>query len=73
MLTTFLIKQIAMEGCCHGELDAIYSHLALLESQSRYKVDLLLICGDFEAFRNHKDLQAVESPEKYKVMKVFHQ
>ncbi|KIJ95646.1 hypothetical protein K443DRAFT_682865 [Laccaria amethystina LaAM-08-1] len=65
--------KIAIEGCCHGELDAIYSQLALLESQSRYKVDLLLICGDFEAFRNHKDLQVMESPEKYKVMKVFHQ
>ena len=73
LLTTLLIKQIAVEGCCHGELDAIYSQLALLESRSRYKVDLLLIYGDFEALRNHKDLQALESPEKYKVMKVFHQ
>jgi lariat debranching enzyme len=73
LLTISSTKQIAIEGCCHGELDAIYSQLALLESQSRYKVDLLLICGDFEAFRNHKDLQVMESPEKYKVMKVFHQ
>jgi len=40
--------KIAIEGCCHGELDAIYASLSRLESQHSQKVDLLLIGGDFQ-------------------------
>ena len=40
--------KIAVEGCCHGELDKIYDTLAYIESQDGVKVDLLLICGDFQ-------------------------
>ena len=40
--------QIAVEGCCHGELDAIYSTLQRLEAQEQRKIDLLICCGDFQ-------------------------
>lgn len=40
-----------MEGCAHGELDAIYATIAAAEKEHGIKVDLLLICGDFQVFR----------------------
>jgi len=42
-------RQIAVEGCCHGELDAIYAAIQETERREGVKVDLLLCCGDFEA------------------------
>ncbi|TCD61439.1 lariat debranching enzyme, partial [Steccherinum ochraceum] len=64
--------KIAIEGCCHGALDAIYSHIASLESQNGYKVDLLLICGDFQAIRNERDLQCMAVPDKYRALGEFY-
>ena len=64
--------QIAVEGCCHGQLDAIYRHIAVLEKTHHYNVDLLLICGDFQAIRNHQDLQCMAVPQKYKELGQFH-
>ncbi|KAJ4485846.1 lariat debranching enzyme, C-terminal domain-containing protein [Lentinula aciculospora] len=64
--------KIAIEGCCHGQLDNIYSSVADLEAQNNYRVDLLLICGDFQAIRNEKDLQCMAVPEKYKQLGGFH-
>jgi len=64
--------KIAVEGCCHGELDAIYDYVRTLESQNKYKVDLLLICGDFQAVRNLADLQCMAVPNKYKILGGFH-
>ncbi|KAI0365163.1 DBR1-domain-containing protein [Pilatotrama ljubarskyi] len=63
--------KIAIEGCCHGELDAIYSEISNLEKQNGYKVDLLLICGDFQAIRNHRDLACMAVPDKYKKLGGF--
>jgi hypothetical protein len=40
--------KIAVEGCCHGMLDKIYAELQHLESTAKEKVDVLLICGDFQ-------------------------
>ncbi|KAJ7621115.1 lariat debranching enzyme, C-terminal domain-containing protein [Roridomyces roridus] len=64
--------KVAVEGCCHGELDTIYSQIQSLESRNQYKVDLLLICGDFQAIRNHQDLQCMAVPDKYKQLGGFH-
>ncbi|KAI9452676.1 lariat debranching enzyme, C-terminal domain-containing protein [Russula earlei] len=64
--------KVAVEGCCHGELDAIYGHIQSLETQKRYKVDVLLICGDFEAIRDSHDLKTMAVPEKYRHMGDFH-
>ncbi|KAF9529908.1 lariat debranching enzyme, C-terminal domain-containing protein [Crepidotus variabilis] len=64
--------KLAVEGCCHGELDAIYTALSHLEARNQYKVDALLICGDFEAIRNHADLECMAVPNKYKHLQTFY-
>jgi hypothetical protein len=64
--------QIAVEGCCHGDLDEIYAEVANLEQQQQCKVDLLLIGGDFQAVRNHNDLQCMSVPNKFKEIKGFY-
>jgi lariat debranching enzyme len=63
---------IAIEGCCHGELDTIY---AAVEASSRdgSKVDLLLICGDFETLETEADLENMAVPPKYRHMNCFHE
>ncbi|KAF8821058.1 Ser/Thr phosphatase family protein [Cardiosporidium cionae] len=44
---------VAIEGCCHGELNTIYETLAKIESSQGISVDLLICCGDFQKkFRN---------------------
>ncbi|KAI0648596.1 DBR1-domain-containing protein [Trametes meyenii] len=63
--------KIAIEGCGHGELDAIYGEIARLERENGYKVDLLLICGDFQAVRNRSDLVCMAVPEKFKKLGDF--
>ncbi|KAF9551565.1 DBR1-domain-containing protein [Agrocybe pediades] len=64
--------KIAVEGCCHGELDAIYSQIEQLERRNNYTVDALLICGDFQAVRNWQDLQCMSVPNKYKQIQHFY-
>ncbi|WPK25454.1 hypothetical protein PUMCH_002771 [Australozyma saopauloensis] len=56
--------RIAVEGCCHGMLDAIYNLVAL-------DTELLIICGDFQAIRNRLDLGALKVPPKYLTMGDF--
>lgn len=58
--------KIAVEGCCHGELNAIYDSVPP-------DVELLLICGDFQAIRNKTDLQTMNVPDKYKKLRDFHE
>lgn len=58
--------KIAVEGCCHGELNAIYRSLD-------DSVDLLIICGDFQAIRNQTDLDTMNVPKKYLRMADFHE
>lgn len=41
--------QVAVEGCCHGDLDKIYGTLQQLERLGGKKIDLLICCGDFQA------------------------
>lgn len=64
--------QIAVEGCCHGELDSIYSSIAVTEQRHGVKVDVLLICGDFQAVRNQADLATMACPAKYRSMQGFY-
>lgn len=40
--------------------------------KNAYKVDALLICGDFQAIRNHQDLQCMSVPDKYKKLGTFY-
>jgi hypothetical protein len=62
---------IAVEGCCHGELDTIYRILAQRENREGIKIDLLLICGDFESIRVSEDLMSMAVPQKYRKMNSF--
>src|ERR1700744_1186663 len=64
--------QVAVAGCCHGELDATYKQIHDLETQNNYKIDLVLINGDFQAMRNHQDLQCMAVPDKYKQLGTFY-
>ncbi|XP_054642570.1 lariat debranching enzyme isoform X1 [Dunckerocampus dactyliophorus] len=64
--------KIAVEGCCHGELDKIYETIAYLEKKEGLKVDLLLCCGDFQAVRNEGDLKCMAVPAKYRTMQTFY-
>ena len=57
---------IAVEGCCHGELDIIYDTISALERKSGKKVHLLLICGDFQSLRSTDDFGSLNVPNKYK-------
>jgi len=54
--------RIAIEGCCHGELDQIYSQIQSLPELPQ----LLIICGDFQSIRNQQDLDSIAVPDKYK-------
>ncbi|KAH9845028.1 Lariat debranching enzyme, C-terminal domain [Teratosphaeria destructans] len=66
--------RLAIEGCGHGTLHAIY---ASVEESCRQKgwsgVDLLIIGGDFQSVRNAYDLNCVSMPAKYREMCDFHQ
>ncbi|XP_069108816.1 lariat debranching enzyme-like [Argopecten irradians] len=64
--------KIAVEGCCHGELDKIYETIEFIEKKENFKVDLLLICGDFQSVRNKSDLQCMAVPPKYQRMNTFY-
>uniref|UniRef100_A0A1A8EQQ8 Debranching enzyme homolog 1 n=1 Tax=Nothobranchius korthausae TaxID=1143690 RepID=A0A1A8EQQ8_9TELE len=64
--------KIAVEGCCHGELDKIYETIEYLEKKEGVKVDLLLCCGDFQAVRNEGDLKCMAVPFKYRTMQTFY-
>lgn len=57
--------RVAIEGCCHGCLDQIYHAI------SKKKVELLIICGDFQSIRNKVDLECMNVPQKYKRMGSF--
>lgn len=64
--------KIAIEGCCHGELDKIYETISCLEKKEGVTVDLLLCCGDFQAVRNEGDLKCMAVPAKYRTMQTFY-
>lgn len=64
--------KIAVEGCCHGELDKIYDTVRFLEQTNKIKIDLLLICGDFQAVRNKGDLKTMAVPPKYQMLNTFY-
>ncbi|EXJ94110.1 hypothetical protein A1O1_02503 [Capronia coronata CBS 617.96] len=66
--------RVAIEGCAHGTLHAIY---ASVEEACRVKgwdgIDLLIIGGDFQAVRNQHDLNVTSMPQKYRRMADFHE
>lgn len=63
---------IAVVGCSHGELDAMYACLQHIQQSQQIKVDLLLCCGDFQSVRNYPDLQCMAVPPKYRQLQTFY-
>ncbi|GAB1604955.1 lariat debranching enzyme-like isoform X1 [Argonauta hians] len=64
--------KIAVEGCAHGELDKIYETIQFIEKKENTKVDLLLICGDFQAVRFESDMKCMAVPKKFQKMNSFY-
>ncbi|KAI8922595.1 lariat debranching enzyme, C-terminal domain-containing protein [Entophlyctis helioformis] len=64
--------RIAVQGCCHGELDRIYASLQFIQQSRSTAIDLLVICGDFQAMRNEADVRDMACPEKYRALGTFH-
>jgi len=66
--------KVAIEGCCHGELDNIYATIQVAKTQAGIEApDVLICCGDFQSFRNHADLQTFAAPAKYRQLGSFWQ
>ncbi|KAI3323840.1 lariat debranching enzyme, C-terminal domain-containing protein [Xylariaceae sp. AK1471] len=64
--------RVAVEGCGHGTLDAIYASVATASKARGWNgVDLLIIGGDFEAVRNAADLSVMSVPAKYRELGDF--
>lgn len=53
--------QIAVEGCCHGDLDKIYGTLQAMEAKEGRSIDLLICCGDFQVGRMAAEVQPAAS------------
>ena len=64
--------KIAVEGCSHGELDRIYDDILTYERDTKSRVDLVLLCGDFQAVRNENDLHCLAVPPKYRRLGDFY-
>jgi lariat debranching enzyme len=70
-LLSYFVRCSSAQG--HGMLDDIYSsveHAARLKNWP--SVDLVIICGDFQAVRNADDLNTMSCPPKYRVIGDFH-
>ncbi|KAI4223359.1 MAG: hypothetical protein L6R36_005477 [Xanthoria steineri] len=66
--------RIAVEGCGHGTLHAIYASVEKsCQIHGWSTVDLLIIGGDFQAVRNSYDLNAMSVPPKYRAIGDFHE
>ncbi|KAK4662506.1 lariat debranching enzyme [Podospora pseudopauciseta] len=64
--------RVAIEGCGHGTLNAIYSTItASCKERSWDGVDVLIIGGDFQAIRNADDLTVMSIPAKYRELGDF--
>ncbi|WVR07368.1 hypothetical protein IAU60_004409 [Kwoniella sp. DSM 27419] len=65
--------RIAVQGCSHGSLSVIYDTVAQYTANTSSPVDLLLLCGDFQALRSAHDFASLAVPAKYHALGTFHQ
>ncbi|KAF6809631.1 lariat debranching enzyme [Colletotrichum sojae] len=64
--------RVAIEGCGHGTLNAIYAAVASSCAARGWDgVDILIIGGDFQAVRNAADLTVMSVPAKYRELGDF--
>lgn len=59
--------RVAVIGCCHGLLDAAFASISRLNPP----VDLIIMCGDFQAVRDTADLDSMSVPPRYRMMGDF--
>ncbi|KAK0710247.1 lariat debranching enzyme, C-terminal domain-containing protein [Lasiosphaeria miniovina] len=67
--------KVAVIGCGHGMLDTIYATLEVecaTKGWALCDLDLLIICGDFQAVRNKLDLNCMSVPFRYRKLGDFH-
>ncbi|KAL3072790.1 hypothetical protein niasHS_017764 [Heterodera schachtii] len=64
--------KVAVVGCSHGQLEAIYERMVQMESQQNAKFDLLICCGDFQSIRNHGDLHHFHAPFHHRKLGTFY-
>ncbi|KAK7746768.1 lariat debranching enzyme [Cytospora paraplurivora] len=66
--------RVAVEGCGHGTLNAIYAATTAAASARGWPgVDVLIICGDFQSTRNGRDVEVMSVPAKYRALGDFHE
>jgi lariat debranching enzyme len=65
--------RLAVVGCAHGELDAVYAAVAeaAAAADGDRPVDLVVCAGDFQAVRNEDDLECMAVSDKFKDMRSF--
>ncbi|KAJ1985303.1 lariat debranching enzyme [Dimargaris verticillata] len=63
---------IAIEGCCHGELDRVYESVKRKQKKLKRRIELLIICGDMQTVRNFRDMDTMACPTKYTKMGDFY-
>jgi len=68
-----IYPKVAIQGCSHGNLSTIYQTIAQYTSSTDNSVDLLLLCGDFQALRSEHDFPSLAVPPKYHSLGSFHQ
>lgn len=59
--------RVAVIGCCHGLLDAAFASISRLNPP----VDLIIMCGDFQAVRDDADLASMSVPARYRTVGDF--
>eukprot|EP00927_Polykrikos_kofoidii_P061453 TRINITY_DN56292_c0_g1_i1.p1 TRINITY_DN56292_c0_g1~~TRINITY_DN56292_c0_g1_i1.p1 ORF type:complete len:667 (-),score=127.36 TRINITY_DN56292_c0_g1_i1:15-2015(-) len=64
--------KVAISGCANGEIDRIYDSVRRVQEKHGITIDLLIVCGDFQALRDEEDLEGLNCNEKYKTMGNFH-
>ncbi|ORY30857.1 hypothetical protein LY90DRAFT_512566 [Neocallimastix californiae] len=53
-------------------MSSLYASIKKTERTYNVKVDLVIICGDFQSIRNETDLKCISCPDKYKTIGDFH-
>ncbi|EAY23010.1 Lariat debranching enzyme-related protein [Trichomonas vaginalis G3] len=63
--------KVFVTGCLHGEWDKLIDTVnALIEDGN--KIELILVTGDCETFRNEEDMKSFTAPQKYHILGSFY-
>ena len=54
-------------------MSQIYDSIAQYQIVKQTKVDLVLLCGDFQALRSEYDFESLAVPQKYRSLGTFHE